>query len=242
MLVEHLLRSSGKLLLAVRCCQEERLRQPRESAPRRNREFQRYLAAGACHAAVYRFPPSHADLDSFFMTDFMMDYSQAILIEGDRPFQYLDLSVYVTPPPPPGESLLRRMMRDHARQRAAGAEALERMVQTPEGLEKLLEAEFGGGVIASLNPDKKWLEPLCKEVLEVIEQTLQAPPPKPTEHWALSEGFQGIEQAQVVVINVRNAPQRERGEEMLRQVVPYQAPPRNTRLLPFLGPVGFFPG
>ena len=32
----------------------------------------------------------------------------------------------------------------------------------------------------------------------------RAPPPAPTEHWALEEGYAGIERAQLVIVNVRS--------------------------------------
>ena len=37
----------------------------------------------------------------------------------------------------------------------------------------------------------------------------KAPPPAATEHWAIAEGYRGIEHAQVVVVNVRGDSERQ---------------------------------
>ncbi len=39
----------------------------------------------------------------------MSDYSEAVLIGGDRPVEHVDLEVFVPPPLPPGRALLRRL-------------------------------------------------------------------------------------------------------------------------------------
>lgn len=48
-----------------------------------------------------------------------------------------------------------------------------------------------------------------------MEKARRAPPPKPTGHWAIAEGYRGIERAQVVVVNLRRPAQRGQAEAML---------------------------
>ena len=52
-------------------------------------------------------------------------------------------------------------------------------------------------------------------MLAGIDKARKAPPPNPTEQWAIADGYKGIEHAQLVVVNVRDRGQRERAEELL---------------------------
>ena len=46
----------------------------------------------------------------------------------------------------------------------------------------------------------------------------KAPPPSPTEHWALAEAYEGLERAQLVEVNIRAEAERPRGEELVADV------------------------
>lgn len=63
-------------------------------------ELRRYRAAGARGASRYHFPRHDVDTDAFFMTESMSDYAQGVVIEGDRPVEYVDLTVFVASPVP----------------------------------------------------------------------------------------------------------------------------------------------
>ena len=152
--VEQVLRASGRMLLAVHCALDDRLRRPRETAPRRHAEIERYREAGATHAVEYRFPRSHADFDAFYATRFMDEYSEGVVLEGDLPVEWVDLGVFVAPPLPAGATLLRCFRRDPAR-----------------------------------------------------------------EHWAVADAYQGIERAQVVVVNVREPRDRPSAQRLLADLV-----------------------
>jgi hypothetical protein len=52
-------------------------------------------------------------------------------------------------------------------------------------------------------------------MLEGIAQVCGAPPPRPVDHWAVSERFQGIERAGLVVVNVRDPAERPAAEQLL---------------------------
>jgi hypothetical protein len=52
-------------------------------------------------------------------------------------------------------------------------------------------------------------------MLAAITKAREAPTPEPTEHWALAEGYDGIEHAQLVVVNIRNEADRGQGERLV---------------------------
>ena len=52
-------------------------------------------------------------------------------------------------------------------------------------------------------PDDLMLDELRKTLLTKVTEARQAPPPQATEHWAIAEGYEGIQRAPVVVANVR---------------------------------------
>jgi len=54
-------------------------------------------------------------------------------------------------------------------------------------------------------------------MLEELEAEGETPP-APTERWAISEGYEGIENAGLVVVNVRTDAERERGEQLVEEV------------------------
>ncbi len=81
--IEAMLAGVDALTLAARCMRDDTLTQAREGAPRTHPELRRYRQAGAASAAVYTFPGQQSGTDDFFMTNLMMNYSQAIVLEGE---------------------------------------------------------------------------------------------------------------------------------------------------------------
>ena len=90
-------------------------------------ELRRYREAGAADAILYRFPERHARDESFFLTEMMEDYSNAVILEGKEPVPYADVSVYVAEPPDDGGSLLVRETRDRAREQKEKLDAMEHL-------------------------------------------------------------------------------------------------------------------
>lgn len=82
-LVEAILAAADGPILAARCQRDDALRRPRESSPRQHAELRRYLGAGADAAAVFVFPGQAADPIAFYETELMMNYSEAVILEGD---------------------------------------------------------------------------------------------------------------------------------------------------------------
>lgn len=68
---------------------------------------------------------------------------------------------------------------------------------------KLLEESVGMEFGSLVSPDDPMLDELRKTLLAKVTEARQAPPPQATEHWAIAEGYEGIQRAPVVVVNVR---------------------------------------
>ena len=188
--VEHVLRTVHALIICVRTERDDLLRRPVASKPRTHAELQRYRRGGASGAALYRFPPTDAAADAFFMTKVMEDFSTAVVIEGDRPVDFVDLTAFIAPPPPPGASLLRRVSGDRA------ADAVPAFARSHPTL----------------------LDDAGAAALAAFEQSRRRRPPTSMAHWALAEGYQGLEHAHMVVVNVRDDDERRRADTMLDEV------------------------
>lgn len=218
-LIESLLRSYDGLVLVARCVRDDSLRSSRETAPRRHPEMRRYREAGASGAALFRFPFADIDSDAFFMTDLMQDHSQAVIVEGDSPFSHVDLRVIVAPVLGRGSCLLVRRTHDRAAEARAALDSLEAFLRQPAGLQKLLTRVLGyeaAPLVVRISPAT---EEARAELLAAIDEMRSAPPPEPTEHWALADGYAdgyaGIEDAQVVIANTREGARAEGAVRLL---------------------------
>lgn len=213
--IERVLDGAGEWVLAARCVRDDSLRESRERAPKAHPELRRYREAGATGAALFAFPEGDIGSDAFFVTRLMEDYSKAVLLEGDKPLGFVDLAVFVAAPPPAGGSLLVRRKRDRAKEKHAKADAMERLLRESDGVAELLGQMIGGPMADFARKDSRLLEETRDKMLAGIALARKAPAPEPTEHWAIADGYEGIEHAQLVVVNVRSAAQRERGESLL---------------------------
>jgi hypothetical protein len=130
--IESMLTGSDALVIAARCVRDDTLRQLRETTPGSHPELRRYREAGAIRAALLTFP-GDADLsDSFFTTDLMMDYSQAVVLEGDSPLRFVDLRVFVAPPPAEGHQLFVRCTHERGRYARESTAAQARRAPQPD--------------------------------------------------------------------------------------------------------------
>ncbi len=135
--IEAILGDTGAFVLAARCIRDDALRQSRETAPRAHPELRRYREAGATGAGLFAFPEADIGSDAFFVRRLMEDYSQAAVLEGDNPLEFVDLAVFVAPAPAAGETLFVRHKRDRAKQERAKADAIERLLRRPDGVAPL---------------------------------------------------------------------------------------------------------
>ena len=214
--IERLLDAEVAFAICVRAEREVKLRKAQESAPKAHAELRRYRRAGASAVALYRFP--EPSTDEFFTSDFMQDYSEAVFIEGDCPIDYVDLSVFVAPAPPKGRSLLRRVVRDHAAAHQASIEQLAQALENPDAMARLLGAGLGGPFVAMALEQPRVLDQLRHSLETRLGEVRRAPPPAPTEHWALGEGYAGIERAQLVVVNVRSDTDHRAAESVVAEL------------------------
>ena len=206
--VERLLGGFDEWALAVRCRRDESLRYARESSSARAPEMRRYRAAGATEAGQFTFPSARHSADDFFSSRLMTAASDIVVIEGDSPLRDADLRAFVASPPPVGQDLLVRERRDRAAQLRAQADAMQR----------LLEQLVGGPVVAFARDQPELLEQARLSLLAGIDRARAAPPPTPTEHWAVAAGYAGIEHAQLVVLNAREDAERRRAWGLLEEV------------------------
>ncbi len=216
-LIEHLLRSSPRELIAARCIQDDTLREPRETASRNRGELRRYRRAGASGVVEYRFPSSHADLDAFYTTRIMEEYSEGVVLEGDQPVEYVDLKVFVTSVRPGGASLFRRTTRDRAQERRVGLARFEKALGSPEGT-KALVTRYLGETLAEYMCSPGRVEETRASMTAILEREGAAPAPEPKEHWAIAPAHAGIEHAQVVVVNIRDAKERNGAQRLVEEL------------------------
>ena len=218
-LIEAMLRAAGELILAARCVRDNALREARETAPKSHPELHRYRRAGASGVALFAFPEDDIGSDAFFMTNLMTDYSQAVVLEGDNPLGFVDLGVFVAPAPRAGEELFVRRTRDRAREERAKADAMERLLREPDGLAALLGQIVGDPIVEFARRSPQLFEESRAKLLAGIAAARRAPPPRPTEHWAIAHPYAGIERAQLIVANVRSEGERKRGEQLIADVL-----------------------
>lgn len=217
-LVVALLRGLGGVVTCVRAERDDSLCAPEEEAPKTHRELRRYAAAGACAVAHYRFPGTHADHEALYLADFMQSYSVAVLIEGDCPLPRVDLGVFVAGPLPAGAPLLVRVQRDHSAEQASSLDAWEQALASSETFARFLTRDFGESLIGVALTNPALLAELRVKAETELARLRAAPAPEPTEHWAIAPGYEGVERAQLVVINAGDEEQRKHGEIIVQEV------------------------
>ena len=216
--IESIVSTLGWFVLAARCVRDDSLRRSRETAPKAHPELRRYREAGATGAALFAFPEGDIGSDAFFVTHLMEDYSQAAVLEGDNPIGFVDLAVFVAPAPAAGKTVFVRRQRDRAKEERVKTDAMERLLRRPDGVAELLEQVVGGPIVALARKSPRLFEEARTNLLAGIAQARTAPPPSPTEHWAVAGGYEGVEHAQLVVVNIRSEAERQRGEQLVADV------------------------
>jgi hypothetical protein len=213
--VEALLAAGDAPMIVGRCTRDDSVRRIRESSPRRDPELQRYRRAGAGAAAVLRFPSDNANLVDFYESRLMLEYSEAVILEGDNPAGYADLEVFVAPAPAAGETLYVRRQRDVAAVQRAQAEAWAELLRGPDGMATWVGDVMGLPLADFARSNPHLAEEVRSRMLEGIAQVCGAPPPRAVDHWTVSERFQGIECAGLVVVNLRDPAERPAAEQLL---------------------------
>lgn len=239
LLIERFLQSIGPLVMVARTIRDDTLREPREATPKNNPELRRYLKAGASDVMVYRWPvrprPRRTtsvvasiaseyglfDLDEatedFFQTDFMQDYSEAVVLEGDCPIGFVDVRAYVAPPSSDG-TLLTRAMRDRATEELRKLDTLEQFLEDGLTREATSFEEMSIKFILTVASQDDAVLARVRTGLRASIDRSRADLPEPVEQWAVLDGYQGIERADLVIINGRNPDEEQRGMKMLSDI------------------------
>lgn len=199
--VERLLAARVGGAVCVRAERDPALTRSQATAPADDAELRRYRQAGA--AAVLRYRFGAHDGDAIYCARGLDEYSELVVIEGEAPVQALDCRVFVTRPLPAGQTLLRRV-RLASGQRPSQRHLLGMFEDAPASLRSMLSPEADpriGELLARLGalPGRK------------------AKPPS-RESWALAEGCEGIELAQVVVVNLRAGESQAAAESLIADV------------------------
>ena len=216
--IEAMLAGAGALTLAARCLRDDTLAQAREFAPRTHPELRRYRQAGAAGAAVYTFP-GQSGTNDFFMTNLMMNYSQAVVLEGESPPGSVDLSVFVAPAPSSTEQLFVRRTRRQPSAEAMGGPALHSLLSEEGDLAGTL-ARIGGEPMAELIRNNPALVQKALAILgDINAEPASVAPRGAEEHWCVADAYAGIEHAGLVVVNCRQGSDRRAAEALIADVV-----------------------
>ena len=213
--VEVLLARRHGFVTVARCVRNDTLPRLRESSPRNHPELRRYLRAGAYAAALITFPAHPSTQMDFFETNLLMEYSTAVLLEGDDPLGNVDLRVFVAPPPEAGETLYVRRQVDVAAAHRAKIDAWERLLSGPEGMATWMDEIVGIPLGDYVRGNPSRVEDVRASMLAGVAAARTAPPPTPVERWAVSERYQGIEHAGLVIVNVRDPAERAAAEQLV---------------------------
>ena len=215
-LVEALLAHADHLITVVRCVRDDTLPEPCESFPETDPELHRYQVAGAHAVARYAFPGTSDAHDAFFQIDVMQDFSHAVVIEGDCPVSFADVTAFVTPATG-GRLLVRRKSDQSSRDRQA-IDALEMVLSRPGGLESALAALIGPGLSKFALQHPELVEQERGKALTQLAELRSRPVAKHSMLWAVADAYHGIERAQLVVVNIRDDTEKDTGEALLTQV------------------------
>jgi hypothetical protein len=215
--VEAVLAHAGQsVIIAARCRRDDALTKPQESRPKTDPELGRYRSAGAVAVARYDFPDAGDAHDSFFVTGFMENYSDAVLLEGDSPLVGVDISVYVASAA--GGRLLVRRKASPAQNLGAGVDALQAVLHHPDGLALLMGELLGDHIAQFARGNPELVEQQRLTVLAELDRLRGAPTPRAAMRWAIAEQYRGVEHAQLVVVNIRGQAERDSGEVLLAEV------------------------
>jgi molybdopterin-guanine dinucleotide biosynthesis protein len=215
-LVEALLSRDDHMIAAVRCVRDDSSAEPSETPANDDHELGRYVTAGASATARYTFPGGRDAHDAFFLADVMQDYSHAVVMEGDRPTEFADLTAFVAPATA-GRVLVRRKSDEPSTEKAA-LDALTAALSQPSGLEEFLTRLVGPAVGQAAREMPELLEQQRLAALADLTEVRSRPTPKHRMRWTLADPYRGIEHAQLVVVNVRTDAERELAKAVLAAV------------------------
>jgi hypothetical protein len=82
----------------------------------------------------------------------------------------------------------------------------------------LLDAELGGPLAAMAMQKPEFLDDIRRSMQGKLREVQDSPAPSPTEHWTIAGGYEGIERAQLVVVNVHGGENSTGAEALVSEV------------------------
>ncbi len=223
--IETVLRGIAGPVAVGRCVGHGRIESAREVYAEDQPELERYSRAGAAAVGLLRIP-SRASTDSeaasFARTDLMRGPSRLVVLESDRRIRGVDLLIFVAPPLREGVTLLRLVRRGWDSDRDAQLETfadIEERIRTPEGLREMLEVLIGRRAAKDAERVPELGDRLSEHWLGLLQKRREeAPPPLPKEYWTVPKGYDGIQHADLVIVNLRDESQRAGAEQVANDI------------------------
>ena len=122
--------------------------------------------------------------------------------------------MFVAPAPPEGEKLFVRRTNARVPPTRDSTAVLERLLRQPDGMVDVLRVAGGASLAELARQHPEILEEMRTSLLGVA-QTRSAP--RPRKGWAIADPYQGIEHAQLVVVNIHHDRQRQAAEQLVRR-------------------------
>lgn len=216
-LIERLLEFSSSILIAARCTARDDVQDFIEARDGNDAELARYRKAGASAVMRYRFESGLEETDALWVTDFMQQYSEGVLFEGDMPARVGDLTVYVARPLPARKPLLRHTLVDQTTIHEQEMRFLEGLTERSNGIEDFAALMFGNPDVAT-RMSQEFRVAWVSEMRALTEKVRAAGPRPPEKRWVLAEGLEGIETAEVVAVNVSTLKERKRADTMVEEL------------------------
>lgn len=152
----------------------------------------------------------------------MEDFSEWVLIEGDRAVEAFDFEVFVVAPPLQGESLLRRSSKG-AERKPADPTDVERFLSSLGGTSSLGPIAAGriGFPTREAPESQRDLErALREELMKLVRANPSAQSGRASrqKEWTLHKRYRGIERAGLVVVNCETDDDQARADAFLEEV------------------------
>ncbi len=167
----------------------------------------------------HRYEFSNADTFDFFDAPFMLDYSDCVLIEGDRPLPEIDLEVFVAKPLAPGERLL-----EFRKPSSAGRSKRNDEDSATEGLaaDPLAEFELVRQLLGlpGSPSNSKGLPPIEEHLRMLLRAGLREEhhSRRGGKRWTIHDSCRGIENAGLVIVHCESPAERARAESFLAEL------------------------
>jgi len=226
-LVEALLTHTDHMITAMRCVRDDTLPEPRESLAKTDPERAAIGQPARTPPPCTPSPPPATPHDAFFQTNFMQDFSHAVMIEGDCPVSFARrhrlrrASHRWTAPGPPARATSRAGSgRPWTRWRRCSA--------NPAAWSRYSPDSSVPAWASSALPQPELVEQERRKALAQLAELRSRPVAKHRMRWAVADTYRGIERAQLVVVNIHDHTEKDNGEALLPRWPDYAKTTRSS--------------